>query len=165
MDDSCNICKIAFVSKDTCVDCSRCNFHFHIGCAGVPERFYKHFIVEKGTPWYCHICNVELRKETRKNSDAISVLARELDTVKSDVDSINVQIETVKASQQSSMQVLEHEILDKVNEQLASFVNVWSDKVASVTNDSPQASTTSGKISAYSCLLVGHRLSRPRGLV
>lgn len=139
MDDSCNICKIAFMQKDTFVYCSRCSFHFHIGCAGIPERFYKHFIIAKGTPWYCHICNVDLRKQTQKNTEAIDNLSKKVDAIdemKSNIASINIQMNSIRSTQETSIQVMEHEILDKVNTQLDNFASKWSNKITSLDNDS-----------------------------
>lgn len=142
---SCNICKNQFVLKDTYVDCSKCSFYFHIGCAGIPDRFYKHFILEKCTPWYCHVCNVDIRNETRKNSEAISELVDDLGAVKNDVNHMNIQIETMKAKQESTLQAFEHEFLEKIESHLTNFKSTISNELASPSNNSDTATQNSGR--------------------
>lgn len=142
MDDTCNICKFVLNQKDTYVSCSKCSLDFHIGCAGVPERFYKHFIIEKCTPWYCHVCNVEIRNQTRKNTEDIAEILDKIDGVTYNVNAMNVQINSVKATHESALQVFEHEIMDKVNTHLTNFASSLSDKLASTTNNVPLSSSS-----------------------
>lgn len=72
MEKLCRICNISITSKDTnkFVSCSRCCLCFHTGCAGVTNRFYDYFIGQRGKPWYCHVCNTEIRNQRHNNNGA-----------------------------------------------------------------------------------------------
>lgn len=145
MDDSCNICTMHFTPRDACVSCSRCNFHFHCGCVGMTDRFYKHFIVQKQTPWYCHVCNVEIRNQTRKNTEAINDLREIVETVSDEMKRTNIEIEKIKATQETCVQAFEHEIMEKVSSQLADFTTELSKKLPPTTNALPSSTGNPGR--------------------
>lgn len=71
MEKACSICKVLLTKTDNrnFVSCSKCQLIFHNSCAGVTSRLYEYFIVQKGIPWYCHICNPKIRSESRNNAD------------------------------------------------------------------------------------------------
>lgn len=77
MDIVCSICSSAIIANNQFVCCSNCGLFFHIICAGVTEKFYKDYIVERRKLWYCHVCYTNNQGQNYKNVTKIAILSDE----------------------------------------------------------------------------------------
>lgn len=136
MDGQCTICNVQITDNDVdhFVICSNCKLSFHNDCVGVTQRFYHHFIAKKGSPWYCHVCNVEIRKQINRNALAIEELDSTVETMKKQFLDVNIEIQKLHAIQQTSTQAFELEVMEKVETVLSNFQTTQVSEPPSVTS-------------------------------
>lgn len=145
MDNSCEICTIQLTTRDPNVSCSKCSLSFHVGCVGMSDRYYKHFIIENGAAWYCYDCNVELRQLVRDNEENIEQLSTCVQKVQEQLDTVTIDMRKLKASQQTSLQSFELEVMEKVDKHLSDFAKKVSGSEATQSNGPASSNNNNGR--------------------
>lgn len=137
VDMNCKICRASFDPENSgLVECNKCQFKFHNDCVGVTDRFVKYFMLQRGQPWYCFVCDGLIREQVRSNMDSIEKLNERIVVVESTIQNIDTQIDIIKAKDATSKQILEAEVMDKVDKHLTEFAASFSNHIGGTSNNS-----------------------------
>lgn len=147
----CQICKTTTIGgpdKTPAVVCSGCSSAFHASCGGVSDNLYYCYIVAKNKPWYCYLCNLELRNKTKGNYDSITRIEDVVTNVNDQIMTMAQEIKKIRATESSWSQEIETRILDdvdakieaKISERLTEQIELSISKQLAELNPERQAS-------------------------
>lgn len=113
----CQICKTTTIGGQqdkTPVLCSGCSSAFHASCGGISDNLYS-YIVGKNKPWFCYLCNLELRNKTKGNYDSITRIEDVVTNVNNQIMTMAQEIKKIRATESSWSQEVETRILEDVD--------------------------------------------------
>lgn len=154
--DTCRICKDTVDvsntdnSSEKGVSCSGCNYVFHLTCGGVSHTFYTHYILQQRKPWYCYLCDSELRQAAAASVKAIKKIEETAAKVNSDVQILASEIQILKNNESSWRQEFECRIDDSINHKIeAKFAELNRNQASSNFNTHSAVPETAVGNSSY----------------
>lgn len=139
--DLCQICTCSSsfgVPNDPnpAVLCSGCGLAFHTSCGGISDNLYLCYIVTKKKPWFCYVCNLDLRDKTKGNYDSISKIENVVNSVNTQIQSLSQELQKIRSSESSWNQELEQRLFDDVDARIdAKITEKLEDKIESIVTD------------------------------
>lgn len=139
--DICQICKSSAnfgVPNDPnpAVLCSGCGLGFHTSCGGISDNLYFYYIVNKKKPWFCYICNLDLRDKTKGNYESISKIENVLCSVNTQMQSLSQDLQKIRSAESSWNQELESRLFDEIDDKIdARITKKLENKVESLVTD------------------------------
>lgn len=149
--DTCHICKniTVFGASDNpnpAVICSGCKAAFHTSCGGISDKLYFCYIVSKQKPWYCYVCNLELRDRMNMNFDSFTKIEDAALNVNTQIQTLSQEMQKIRANKSSWQQEIEtrlDEIDVKIDEKIdASITSKIAELITSQTPSVPSPVTT-----------------------
>lgn len=118
--DTCYICKSSSNfgvpnNDNPAVLCSGCGLAFHTSCGGISDNLYFCFIVNKKKPWFCYLCNLDLRDKSKGNYDSISKIENVVCSVNEQIQSLSQDLKKIRSSESCWNQELESRLLEEVD--------------------------------------------------
>lgn len=144
---NCMRCQINVnTSKPPYLKCTSCHSLYHLKCSEIAEDFYKRFIVELKTPWFCYICYAKSCEENvvdfseqieQSKQDVLKSISSVYDHIKSNSSAIrqemNEKIKLLESQTTKNIDILKKQ-LDEKNNQINTILrrldqlNITSDK-------------------------------------